>query len=121
METERKTTKGFIDTLIGNNFPYMEDLWRKFDDWNPSDRVVFKRVPPKDTFINRVIDMQVFFTQITGREPTKVIMGWKQQREMQNELQSLHMIMMPHKGLTGRLVGMDVLFVLEDSRLEVTC
>lgn len=80
-----------------------------------------RTLPLNQPFLDRVIDMSVFFTEMIGKEPTTVFMGWHQQRELQNELRSLHMIMMPHKGYAGRLINMDVIFVLEDSRLEVTC
>lgn len=99
----------------------MEEFYSKLGNWNPPDRVVFKRIRPKQTFLNRLIDMQTFFIEVTTKEPTKVIMGWKQQRELKEELRDLRMIMMPQAGWKGMLLGMNVFFVHEDSRLEVTC
>jgi hypothetical protein len=118
MGIEDKIEQGFIERLI-QSLPSLPDYW---PDNNPSRWVKFKRImPPKQKFMERLADMQAFFTEITGYEPKKVIMGWKQQREMQHELRSLHMIMMPYKGYVGRLIGMDVIFIQEDNRLEVTC
>jgi hypothetical protein len=88
----------------------------------PTNMVNWKRIlPPKQKFLDRLIDMQVFFCEITGKEPTKVIMGHKQQRELDLELRDLRMVMMPHEGWKGMLVGMNVYFDHSESRLEVTC
>lgn len=123
MGIKNEVTEGFIERfLTGRAAGYMEEFYSKLEDWKPTNRVILKRMlPQKQKFLDRLIDMQVFFTEITGREPTKVLMGWKQQRELQSELRSLHMVMMPHKGWVGILCGMKVFFVLEDSKLEVTC
>ncbi len=110
--------QGLIGQLVMSRMQHsMPDWMNRKMDWQ-----TFKRILPRQQkFLDRLIDMQTFFTEITGREPKKVFMGWSQQRELQDELRSMHTIMMPHKGYAGMLIGMDVIFVLEDSRLEVTC
>lgn len=120
MGIEKEFTKGFsFSKSIARNFRLPSWVDGAFTARPMSDRVVFKRMVTKRTFMERLIDMQVFFTEITGMEPTKVIMGHKQQRELDLELKDL--IMMPHRGWVGMLVGMNVYFDGCDSRLEVTC
>lgn len=76
----------------------------------------FRRVDKyQRSFLDRLIDMQVFFSEMTGKEPTKVYMGKIQQLELSTELYDMGMVMMPHK-----LLGMNVFFEGVD-RLEVTC
>ncbi len=126
MGIKDEITEGLISKIATYTFRPNETQRLIMDRWatltEPSRRVRFKRMlPRKQKFLDRLIDMTVFFTEITAKEPTRVFMGWAQQHQLQDELQSLHMIMMPHKGYAGRLLNMDVIFVLEDSRLEVTC
>lgn len=121
MGIETEIAKGFISRMIEHHFPnpgWADDIFNKRPR---SDRIVFKRMVPKSTIIERIIDMRTFLTILTGKEPTKVIMGHKQQRELDLELRDLHMIMMPQRGWKGMLVGMNVYFDGCDSRLEVTC
>ena len=118
MGIKDEVEQGLIGKLVMSRMQHnIPDWMNRKISWKSFRRIM----PPKAPFLDRLIDMQVFYTEIVGQEPTKVIMGWKQQNEMQKELRSLHMIMMPHKGHAGMLIGMNVFFVMEDSRLEVTC
>ena len=117
MGIEKEFAKGLVERIV---MRMPEVSWERMLH-APMNQVRFKRIlPPKQKFLDRLIDMQVFFTEITGKEPTKVIMGRRQQRELDLELRDLGMIM-PHRGWKGMLVGMNVYFDGCDSRLEVTC
>jgi hypothetical protein len=125
MGTKEETTKSFIGqfarTVIADKAGYMEQFYSQLEGWNSTSKVVLKRtLPPRQSFLDRLIDMQVFFTEMTGKQPTKVIMGWKQKQELCAELDTFRMVMMPHKDGAGMLLGMNVVFESRD-KLEVTC
>ena len=123
MELKDQIEQGLINQLVKNRMQHNIPDWmdRELERPTPSPWVKFKRIDARQrSFMARLIDMQTFFIEMTGKEPTKVIMGRMQQLELDSELRDMRMIMMPHKGWAGMLLGMNVFFV-GGNRLEVTC
>lgn len=79
-----------------------------------------RMLPHKLCILDALIDMQCFFIEITNKEPTRIIMGEKQWKELAAGLDSMRMTMRPRDGFTGVLLGMSVIMEGDD-RLEVTC
>jgi hypothetical protein len=111
--------KEFIAQIRNNHkFMFLPEMWYKKLEVAPrNDRVVFKRM--HKSVLDRVIDLQTFYSIVTGKQATEIHVGYRELGEIKKETMDCVAYSSPINGVLGKFIGMTAFIKKTSHHMEI--
>jgi hypothetical protein len=114
----RPLSRKLIERVLDNqHFVFLPQTWAEYYGAKSKDNVVFKRMH-KSVF-DRVIDLQTFFTIVTGNKPKELHVGYREIGEIKKESIDVPIYSAPSGGMVGTLIEMPVFQENKSHHMEI--